>query len=57
MGRKHDFGKKMVEKKRYEIVKYNLKSGDEGSRCELVTREVLLILFFYFKEKLQVFKT
>lgn len=34
-----DFGKTIVQKNIYETVKYTLKSGDEGSRCELVTKE------------------
>lgn len=33
----------MVEKKRYETMKYNLKSGGEGSIYELVTREVNVV--------------
>ena len=39
-------GKTLVSKKVYEIVKYTLKNGGEGSRCELVRKKrVWLILF------------
>lgn len=50
-GSEHEFGKNYVEKKRYETVKYTLKSGGEGSRCELVSREVSIADFILdFKE-------
>ena len=52
-GSKHEFGKKLVEKKRYEIVKYTLQSGGEGSRCELVSKECSVADFISdFKDNL-----
>ena len=39
-GCEQDLGKTIVKKKVYEMVKYILKSGGEGSRCELVGKEI-----------------
>ena len=37
----------------YEIVKYTLKSGGEGSRCELVAKEISVASFISdFKENI-----
>ena len=37
-GYEEDIRKIIVSKKVYEIVKYTLKNGGEGSRCELVAK-------------------
>ena len=58
-GCEQDLGKKIVKKKVYETVKYKLKSGCEGSRCELVAKEISVASFISdFKTSfLQVCKT
>ena len=38
-GCEQDLGNTIVKKKVYEMVKYTLKSGDEGSRCELIAKK------------------
>lgn len=38
-GLEHNFGKTLIQKKVYETLKYTLKSGGEGSRCELASKE------------------
>lgn len=42
---KQDLAKIVVKKKVYEMVKYTLKSGGEGSRCELVAKEISVASF------------
>ena len=44
-GCEQDFRKTIVKKKVYEMVKYTLKSRGEGSRCELVAKEISVASF------------
>lgn len=44
-GCEQDLGKTIVQKMVYETVKYTLKSGGEGSRCEFVAKEINVASF------------
>ena len=49
-GCEQDPWKTIVKKKVYEMVKYTLKRGCEGSRCELIGKEISVASFIsYFK--------